>query len=165
MQFPTPRIQDGSFQIATLKQGTKPITCILVSPIGPVLGLVLRVGRIADAMRHGHNWRGSGPSSHRPAAGRTTATRGSQIPGPQPGIFTDQPATRLVLLARPFRREKLIAETVQCIAHRDIALRNDSVHRMALMFLGASARCRAGASLAITHLSRTVNQCSIASFC
>ena len=41
MQFPTPRIQDGSFQIATLKQGTKPITCILVSPIGPVLGLVL----------------------------------------------------------------------------------------------------------------------------
>ena len=71
------------------------------------------------AMRRGHNWRGSGPSSHRPAAGRNALLRlGGEL---FPSEWT--------------REEHK--------AHRDIALRNKTIHRMALVGIRvtSSANC------------------------
>jgi hypothetical protein len=77
MQGPGPRIQNGCFAITTLKQNAKPITCLRVPLIRPVLRLIRRVGRIAALF------------PRCPTDGRTTATRRGQIPDLQPLIFTD----------------------------------------------------------------------------
>src|SRR5260370_33037798 len=122
MQCPAPRIQDGCFSITGLNQTAKPITCLRVPLMRPILLLVPRVGWVAGRMRRRLNgWAGYGLS---PTAGRSTTARLGQILPLQPLIFTDQSATRLVLFAGPIRAEKLATHAVQCFADRAIAPRN-----------------------------------------